>query len=57
MSVDGQDIMNAADVLTTGEGIESYYRHHNGSNDVAGWMKIRTTFLIGQLKQKTTSFK
>jgi hypothetical protein len=36
-------------------GIESYYRHHTGSNNVAGWMKIRTTYSIGQLKQHATS--
>jgi hypothetical protein len=56
-SVDGQYIMRVADVSTMREGIESYYWHHSGSNNVAGRMKIRTAYSIGQLKQQTTSFK
>jgi hypothetical protein len=57
LSGDGQDIMWAADVPTTREGIESYYSRHSGSNNVAGRMKIRTAYPIGQLKQQTISFK
>jgi hypothetical protein len=57
LSGDGKYIMWAADVPTKREGIESYYRHHNGSNNVARRMKIRTEYSIGQLKQQTTSFK
>jgi hypothetical protein len=51
-SGDGQDIMRAADAPTMREGIESYYRHHNDSINVADRMKIRTAYSIGQLKQR-----
>jgi hypothetical protein len=52
-----QDIMRAADVSTTQSGIESYYRHHKGSNNIPGWLKIRTKYSISQLKQPSKSFK
>jgi hypothetical protein len=54
MSGDGQYIMRAADVPTTREGIEGYYRHHIGSNNVAGRIKIWTKYSISQTKQQST---
>jgi hypothetical protein len=54
---DGQDIFWAADEPTTHEGIESYYPHHNVSNNVVGQIKIRIKYSIGKLNWQSTSFK
>jgi hypothetical protein len=56
---DGQNIMQAADMPTTCEGIDGYYRHHNGSNNFAGWIKIWTKYSImgGRLGWTLTEFR
>jgi hypothetical protein len=54
----GNNVWYAADIPSSTEGIEGYYRHAITFNNVNGKMRIRRTSLdIGKLKRPGTSFR
>jgi hypothetical protein len=52
----GNNLCYAADIPSSKEEIEGYYRHAIKFNNINGTMRIRTSLDIGKLKRLGTSF-
>jgi hypothetical protein len=57
LSKEGNSICRAADVMSTKDGIENYYRRVIKFNNINGSIRIRTSMDIGKLKQAGSAFR